>query len=698
MKLKISFLLALTFFIMGVFTLPGYGINWDTINHLPRGQAYLHYFLTGRKDYSDLPPYLTNKQWASRWYWQKPQSLGIDTNIPNNQIPRRSMYQDDATTFEYFMKIDGDGHPPLSDILSSVFNLVLFQKMGITNDIDSYRVYGVFLSAVLIGLIFWWVSTVYNKLAGFIAALSLSLYPLFWSESHFNTEKDIPETAYWTFLLFTFWQGIRKKSWRWMITSGIFFGLALGTKFNVLFIIFVILPWIAATIFNQIKRSFSMKMFIHKKWKIIVATIFVPIIGFIIFLCTWPYLWADPLAHIGKVVKFYKGIGLTQNIDENFLGPFGINTYPLQWILFTTPVIILIFAFLGTLIATYRIRDEKDKISLLFLLWLLVPIARVSWSGTTIYGGIRQVMEFIPALAIMAGIGGSFIYKIVLSYLPKIKLVKISVALVILLTFTPVVIKLIQIHPNENVYFNFLIGGLKGAKNRDFPSWGNSFGAAYRQGVEWINNHAEKGANVVYAYELIPNVPRIFFRSDLIVQNSSRSGYLRKGEYAISLTYQGTDIRSYYDTYLEKFIKPSYQVVVDGVPILKVWKNDQAHLKAKWEENKIENAIVKKYGWGLRFDLQDVYKISRLEINYDQQNCSKLDSGYTEISKNGSDFVKLPGVLPDAWRISFLKEQPRNGNFNEPFTGEEARYIDLFLSPSDTCLMKIEKFDVFELI
>ena len=146
---KRSLLLSAIFFVLGEFTLPHYGITWDTINHLPRGQAYLHYFLTGKRDYTDLLKF--------RLYRQKPESLPIDTDIPRADVPRRSFYQTDAITFDWALEKDGKGgHPPLSDILASVFNLVFFQKLGLINDIDSYRVYGVFLASALVGLVFWW--------------------------------------------------------------------------------------------------------------------------------------------------------------------------------------------------------------------------------------------------------------------------------------------------------------------------------------------------------------------------------------------------------------------------------------------------------------------------------------------------------------------------------------------------------------
>src|SRR5258708_3762551 len=237
---KIAIILGAVFFIAGLLTIKDYGINWDTINHLTRGQAYLHYFLTGNKSYSDLPKFVS--------YFQDPTKiLPMTTQI-------RSFYQNSEADFKWMMQYDGYGHPPLSDILSSFFNLLLFQKLRLINDIDAYHVYGVFLSACLISLGFYWVSKLYGKVSGIITALTLALYPLFWSESHFNTEKDVPETVYWSFFIFAFWKGVTEKKIKWILLSGVFFGLALGTKFNILFACLVILPWFVFYLYNNKER------------------------------------------------------------------------------------------------------------------------------------------------------------------------------------------------------------------------------------------------------------------------------------------------------------------------------------------------------------------------------------------------------------------------------------------------------------
>lgn len=665
----IAFGFSLAFFVAGLATLSHYGVNWDATSHLSRGQAYLHYYLTGEKNYSNLP---------AQKYFQKPDTILFSPNLPKNEIPRISIYQNADRDLNYVLAHYDYGHPHISDVLSSIFNFVLFQKLGLLNDVDSYRVYSVLLSSLLVGLVFWWTASLYGKFSGFVAALSLSLYPLFWSESHFNNEKDIPETVFWSFMLFSLWRGITTKSWKWVLLSGVFFGLAVGTKFNVLFSIFVILPWLASYLISKSRRTFSARL--------VLAAVAAPILGISIVIGTWPNFWTDPVHKIARIVDFYKTIGTTGTFDQRFIGPLGINIYAVQWILYTTPLVILFLAFLGIVVILSRRFKEKDRVSLLFLLWFIVPIARVTWPGTNIYGGVRQIMEFVPAMAIIAGVGGTFLRNWMIS--KHISAVFASVLLLIF--FTPITWRLIQIHPNENVYFNPLIGGLAGAKERNFPGWGVSFGAPYREAIAWINRNAEPGAKLTLGYEILSNIPGIWIRPD-IDYKSNRSGYLRQGEYVISLVFDGTERRSYFDMYLDRMIESVHQVTVDGVPILKIWKNDRDHLKPEWRnESVLDNIKFTKSDNVISFDVGQKVKLSRMEVKYDDSNCPELDWGYLMVSIDGKEWERIPGVLPEEIRIRPLGEQPANGKFIEPFAGQVARYINFFVFPKDTCVTQIE--------
>lgn len=673
-RLIISVLVGFVFFAVGLYTLPHYGINWDTINHLPRGQAYLHYFLTGKRDFSDLPKYFDGWQKPGQWYWQDPESLKIKTDLPGNDVPDRSMYQVDSVNFNYFINNDGDGHPPLSDIISAFFNEVLFRKLHWVNDIDSYRVYGVLLAAATVGLVFYWASQLYGYASGIVASLSLALYPLFWAESHFNTEKDIPETAYWSFFMYAIWKGVVTKSWKWIIFAGILFGLALGTKLNIIFALVIVALWILTEVTKNVKIK-------NKKFfdiKLIFSFVSIPVIGLTILVLTWPYLWGDPINGVLRMIGFYKTIGSSSSVSGSL---FGLNFYPLKWILYTTPLVILFLSSVGIFKSVLGFRKLKINPETLFVVWLLISVFRVMAPGSNIYGGVRQIMEFIPAMALLSAVGFSVIAKRVG--------VRWSYVLAVII-FIPIFLKIVSIHPNENVYFNTLVGGLSGAKESNIPFWGFSFGSPYRQAAVWLNKNLEKGASLVYTYDLIPNMPRIWLRTDIDLYNAQRSGFLRKGEYAMGLTYQGTSTRSYYEMYLEKFIDPVFEVKVDDTAILKIWKNDEKHLKKEYSIEKMASGIVIKRGDGeVTFELQDVVSLSRLHISYNQNSCMPLTTGMVQTSPDGKNWTTSPGILPEDWRLPVIGEQPKNGEIIEPFVGQKAKYIRFFMNPETTCLKKV---------
>lgn len=689
---KIAFLITILFLVLGIFTLKDYGINWDTINHLPRGQAYLRFILTGEKDYQEIQGtfYASGNQYKDEKYWQDPTSLFIKVDPNELYAKTRSIYQNDNYTYEYFMKHDGYGHPPASDILSSFFNLVLFQKLKLINDIDSYRIYGVLLAAALVGLIFAWVSKKYGELAGFVSALSLATYPLFWAESHFNTEKDIPETAFWGIFLYLFYWGVTKKKVKYIFFSSIILGLAIGTKFNAVFLVFVIFPWL---FYYALRNGWLKKpvSFIKENKLFLTSFFALPILAFVVFTALWPYLWPDLLGRLVEVIKFYIDIGINTRPDPRFLGPFGINTYPALWIFYTTYPFVLLLALFGVVKSACDFKKDKEGFVLLVAVWLLVPILRVSAPNTHIYGGVRQIMEFIPAIAILAGIGSSFL-------LQQLKGRKIYVPCVVLVVvlFLPLVIKLIQIHPFENAYFNLFAGGLSGARGKDIPYWGNTFGGGYRKAVDWINKNAEYGSKVAFAYELLPNVPALFFRKDLQVTNQNKSGYLADGEYVITLTFDGVAERSYFDMYLDRMVEPVYFGSVDGVPVVKVWKNDIKHRKEPYlKEQVLYSPKVQVTDDGVTLDLGKNVSLSRIEASVPQINCASLSSGWFLISKDAESWTKLSGNLPNDWAVSKLGEQPKGGRFIYPFAGDRVRYIDLKLNPKSTCLFKMYNLEVF---
>src|SRR3990167_7656980 len=269
------------------------------------------------------------------------------------------------------------------------------------------------------------------------------------------------------------------------------------------------------------------KISIKKYLKLTPTILLYPLIALAILFISWPFLWKSPIARFIQVINFYKSLGISSGFDQRFIH-WGFNTYASEWILYTTPIITIILASIGIFYILRSGLKKKLFAEIFVLLWFLIPIVRVTVPHAGIYGGVRQIMEFIPALAILSGIGATKLVN-------KTRKLLFLSQLLIILSFIPITAKLISIHPNENVYFNPLIGGLKGASIRNFPDWGTTLGSAYKGGIDWINQNVERDSKVALIRGLLSNVPRIFIRPDIYFSESHYSGNKKNGEYLIEV-------------------------------------------------------------------------------------------------------------------------------------------------------------------
>ena len=505
-KCLVLVIIPLLFFMISFLTLKDYGISWDEPIHFFRGQAYLNYFLTGDADYNNL---LRDKN--------------------------RSYYEDPSQSARYFFVHDS-GHPPINDELAALSNYVFFQKLKVLGDIDAYHLFNIAVSTFLVVVVVIFAYETYGPVASSVSGLVLATYPLFFSEAHFNI-KDPAESAFFSFCIFAFWKSITKDlSWKWLLISVISFGVALGTKFNVLFLPFILIPWLIVYWLKN-REVFSIKKLIRSKL-FLLTLVLAPIIVAGIFFSTWPYLWQNPINNLLSIFKYYVDIGTNGLGQPTYLLPKGFNVFPIYWIIITTPPVVLALTMLGIIYSVTRIK-EKGYVLLLWLLWFLIPILRVSLPKTSIYGGIRQIMEFLPAMALLSGVGAYWIWTI---FSKRFKINRLIAAILIILLFVPHVVSLIKLHPNENVYFNFLVGGLSGAQKKNVPYWGNSFGNAYLQAVNWLNKNAQPGSKLALIQGTATNIPQLYIGQNISFSNSFWSGVNRNGEYLLELTHQGNEI------------------------------------------------------------------------------------------------------------------------------------------------------------
>lgn len=710
-KIIFIFIVPILFLFIGTWTIKDYGFNWDEPYHFMRGQAYLHFYLTGEKDYSSLPTYprLSTEcpDWAKGYcdispggatdtikFDSKALSYGeLTDKFQEGRPTKRSFFQHDIYTFNEIIEVD-EGHPPVSDILASFTNYILYQKIGIMGDLESYHFFEVLVAFLLVAAVAYITYKELGVLPSVVSSVSLASYPLFFAESHFNIKDPILASFYGLTLIF-FYLGVKqRKMWK-ILLSGLFLGLATGVKFNTAFLPLILIPWLVYyfvwTYINQ-KTKKQKVLYIKSIIPLLCIIIVMPLLALLVFYAFWPFLWTDTIAHLTKIIGFYKSIGT--GIPGEMLSylKFKWNTYPIVWIVYTTPIPILLFSLFGIFESIKSIYQKKD-FYLLVLLWFIVPILRVSWPNSVLYGGVRQIMEYIPAMAILAGIGTysliNFVNKFIKNNYILLNITKFLI--LVLLAFT--IFDVARIHPYENVYFNQLIGGLPGAREKNIPNWGNTYGSVYLQGVEWLNKNAEPNAKLGLAITTMGNLPKLKLRSDIDFYNGYWSGMNRDGEYEIELDFNWFPRKWYSFQYMEVFLEPVYVVEVDGVPLLKIWKNDLEHTKEGYEKDQVYevNNITTPQG-GLWIDIGKDILLTSIEIAHSAHTCEQVKSGFIATSLDkvnwDRDSEGLVAQVPPV--VKYFNDN----NFIFLFPAKPTRYIKIEGIPVDSCLYKYNRIEV----
>ncbi|KKR72879.1 MAG: hypothetical protein UU81_C0001G0029 [Microgenomates group bacterium GW2011_GWC1_41_8] len=700
----LPFIVPVLFFIVSLSTLSDYGMNSDSPVHFARGQAFLRYFMTGKTDFDGLPPYCIGvDDYNSR--------VDFETKEVCDRTRKNRTSEFEHIGLDYnFFKTDIYGHPPLSDIFSAATNKVFFATFGLLEDIDSYHLY-ILLSTLLLAIVISvWVNETYGFFASVVSVFALYLFPLLLAEQHFNI-KDPPMAAFLTISLYFFWKSFHEEKPRYLLWSALAGGISFATKFNYVFVPVILLPWLFALFYPRIRRpNIVSEIYSKKNLVFMMMLVLFPIILFTVFYLSWPVLWSDPVHHVLTVFKFYKDIGTNAVCGYPILSPGWFlkcsNPVPLQYFVLTLPLVTLAFFSIGIL--TSLIRFRKDSyVAVLWMSFLFFTLLRVTIPGSSIYGGIRQIIEFIAPTAMIAGIGGLTLRNILVVVLYKGELAEqisrktatIIISLIVLLAFVPILVKMYRIHPNENVYFNPLIGGLKGAAEKKIPFYISTYANPYLQGVKWLNTNAQPNSRLTLVNGVGQNISRGQLREDILyAANAHRSGYNQDGEYHILLVQPGDPTYNMFRyLFVEKFLDPLYVVNVEGVPILKIWKNDPAHVKKGINISEEQREKFKISSTDpLVLELSTAKQLKRIEVIFSSEDCKDaLLVAPIFTSEDGKIFQPVSEHFNDP---AFEEVKNYKADGVALLTGERARFIAITPLSGTVCNLSDVDFTVVSFV
>ncbi len=690
-----AFLLPLLFFIIGLLTLYDYGINWDSPVHFARGQAYLRYILTGKTNYDGLLSYCMNDE-----------NLISRVDVKSGEICDRhrkirvSEYESPLLDFNSWVAKSNYGHPAFSDIMLAGSNNIFFKTLGWVEDIDAYHLYSLFTTFLLALTVSIWIKQTFGTFSAIIAVLVIYTFPLLSGEQHFNV-KDPPMAAFFTISLYLFWASIVKKKPLYMILSALSGGASFGTKLNFVFAPFILLPWII--VYGKMLLDSKMVKTLLSK-KMLISFGLYPIIVFLVFFLSWPALWSDPVKNISEVIRFYRDIG-GSTCSYQYLTFLWFTKCSqlttIQYLLHTTPPFTILLFAVGFIASLFQFR-KFQFVTVLWLSFFFVTIARVTFSISSIYGGSRQIIEFITPLAMISGVGALFLREKLTKILSKIfvtqkfniKVLTAVASLIIISGFVPIFVTLLKLHPNENIYFNSFIGGLKGAAQKDFPGYGNTYGNASLQGVKWLNRYGVPNSKLALISGNAQEISRGILREDISLANGYRSGYNQTGEYQMLLTTGQVESSELFRYMYLSYLNPVYDLKVDGVSILKIWKNDKNYLKNGINLNETKEQIeVKGNEKEIVIKLDEKKNLKSLGFTFPNTECKKGIIGVKiYVSIDGKEFVQKADEIN-----GFADEEIKDSkaDFIYFFPGDEAQFIKITPPARYPCNLEDINFSLF---
>lgn len=317
-----------------------------------------------------------------------------------------------------------------------------------SNDVDRLFFWGrmpIMLLSLLLGLyIFKWASEMFSPKAGILALFLYALMPNMIANAQLVT-TDLAVTAFSFITLYYLWKFFRADNKRYFVYSGLFLGLALGSKFSAVLLLPIIILLIAAFLWSK-DGNFDSKLDKLVKLALALLALSSIVVYFVYLMPTDLPFYLRGLKSVyadwGNAYSFY--------LNGEFSSA-GWWHYFLIAFLIKTPIPALIVFGLA------MIMHKKYKLSVNERLFIFIPLV-VFFVVTSMRAGnigIRYLLPVYPFIILYAG-GLADIFQMRWQTFKS----KIIFALIIVLAGW-YVFSAFYIYPDYIAYFNEFVGGPK---------------------------------------------------------------------------------------------------------------------------------------------------------------------------------------------------------------------------------------------
>lgn len=446
-KYKLLFyLLAIVILITMVWMSFDFGITWDEWVHAHYGKLTWRYFLTGGQDRGVL-----------------------GSELEGYRLQYYGNFFDVVATFVYGI-VSGSLHSAVFDDLN--WNGFYETKHAVN------ALFG-FFAMLLIGFS---AKELAGWRVGVIALLFSFLTPRFLGHS-MNNAKDIPFAMAYIFAIFgmiKFFKEFPKPKIKTSIMLVIAIAISITTRIGGILLIFYFVLFNLIYWFDAKRKNISISL-----RQLFLCVILICICGYFGGLILWPFGHTAPFKNPYLAFKEMSNYVLVIPVlfEGKLIASNQIPWYYIpKWILISTPFFVLLGWCFS--MGAFLKRMVDFKLLGLILMSIFFPLAFVILKHSTLYDEWRHLLFIYPSLVIIAALGWEFLIQFFENSWKRI----LVFGSMLILMGEPAV-WMIRNHPHEYIYFNQIVGGLRGAfGNYDLDYWGNSI----RFAAEWLRDSLKR--------------------------------------------------------------------------------------------------------------------------------------------------------------------------------------------------------------
>lgn len=424
----------------------------------------------------------------------------------------------------------------------------------------AFRFPAILMSGLLVALVYFFA----RRFVAWPAAAAASVLTLAQPHYFFHAQIacfDAPITTMAFAVGFAYWKSLRSP--RWGILCGLVFGIALGTKHNAWLMPFFLgahYLWMrrhdllgARTGAGRVRRRLP---------RIPLAFVSMAVLGPIIFLLHWPWLWPAPVArtraylsrHLNHEHYNFEYLGRNWNLPPTKPALKLLRaTAPFVETGFTVPVTTLALALVGGVVLWRRRRNDPvtpdgepeapiadgpdwtrpgadvDRAPGAFIaVQVFGPLAVVALPSTPVFGGVKHFMPAMPYLAVASGVGLAVLGRALGAAVAAVR-PRLGRALPLVLAAwvcVPAVVETRRSHPDGLSHYNLLAGGFAGGAslgmNRQFWAY------CVLPMLPWVDQHVPDN-RAMYWHDVLGDALVMYKREGRLALGVGDTGFGQPG-------------------------------------------------------------------------------------------------------------------------------------------------------------------------